>query len=58
MCAMTHTSPSESLTTSAARTDAPDVPPVSPRFRDLIGVYALVTVAIPGALAFAAHLAH
>jgi len=55
---MTHTSRSESGTASAVRTGAADPPPGLPRFRDLIGVYALVTLAIPGALALAAHLAH
>jgi len=55
---MTHTAPSEPRTTSAVTTEPAQAPPVSPRFRDLIGVYALVTVAIPGVLALAAHLAH
>ena len=55
---MTHTAPSEPRTTSAVTTEPAQAPPVSPRFRDLIGVYALVTVAIPGVLALVAHLAH
>ena len=54
---MTHTSRSESRTTSVVRTDAADLSPGLPRFRDLIGIYALLTLAIPGALALAAHLA-
>ncbi len=54
VCDMTHTAPSELPTTSAATTRSAQAPPGSPRFRDLIGVYALVTVAIPGTLALAA----